>query len=107
MEAPDRAIQPADRVGRDLEQLRRVTGQVVGSVFFGTLLKSMRESNLKGSIGHGGRGEEVFAAQLHGIWAEQAGQASEGRLTRALYGRLAEQQRRISQSGGVGMGASS
>lgn len=58
------------------DQVRRVketTGRVIGSVFFGTLLKAMRESSLKGEYGHGGRGEEVFTAQLHGLIAEELG----------------------------------
>ena len=82
----------------DLRRLKEATGKVVGSVFYGTLLKSMRDSELKGVYGHGGRGEEVFAAQLHGIWAERLGEASNGGLTDVLYRRLAHQQRLVSQS---------
>ena len=75
-----------------LERLRQVTGQVVGSVFFGTLLKTMRESELKGKYGHGGRGEDVFAAQLHGVLAERMGEASNHGVSEALYRHLARQQ---------------
>jgi Rod binding domain-containing protein len=81
----------------DLQRLKEATGQIVGSVFYGTLLKSMRESELKGAYGHGGRGEEVFAAQLHGMWAERMGEASNGGLTDVLYRRLEHQQRLMSQ----------
>ncbi len=82
----------------DLHRLREATGQIVGSVFFGTLLKSMRESKLQGPFGHGGRGEEVFAGQLHGIWAEKAGQTTKGGIADALYNRLSHQQKLIRAS---------
>jgi len=95
------AFSPAARseslVQGDLQRLKEATGQIVGSVFYGTLLKSMRESELKGAYGHGGRGEEVFAAQLHGMWAERMGEASNGGLTDVLYRRLENQQRLMSQ----------
>ena len=54
----------------------RLGAEVVGTVFYGTLLKTMRASNLKGQYGHGGRGEEVFQAQLDQTLADQAGQAA-------------------------------
>lgn len=77
-----------------LDRLRETSGRIVGSVFFGTLLKTMRESNIKGSFGHGGRGEEVFSAQLHGILAERMGAAERGGLGEALY-RAFERQTRL------------
>ena len=95
--AISRAAGPDTTVQGDLQRLREATGQVVGSVFFGTLLKSMRDSEIKGQYGHGGRGEEVFAAQLHGMWAERMGEASNGGLTDVLYRRLEHQQRLMSQ----------
>ena len=82
----------------DLQRLREVTGRVVGSVFFGTLLKTMRESELKGPFGHGGRGEQVFAAQLHGILAERMGETMRGGLDEVLYRSLERQQRLISEA---------
>ena len=91
------AVRPESLVQGDLQRLKEATGQIVGSVFYGTLLKSMRDSELKGAYGHGGRGEEVFAAQLHGIWAERMGEASNGGLTDVLYRRLEPQQRLLSQ----------
>ncbi len=87
-----------DRVARDLKRLREATGTVVGSVFFGTLLQQMRESKLKGPYGHGGRGEEIFAAQLHGILAERAGNTVQRGLAQAIYRRLEAQQSRISRN---------
>jgi hypothetical protein len=82
----------AARVQREMTRLDDVTGKVVGSVFFGTLLRSMRQSEMKGAYGHGGRGEEVFAGQLHGIYAEQVGRSMRGGLKEALLDRLARQQ---------------
>lgn len=80
---------------RSAAQLRRLSGEIVGSVFYGTLLKTVRESPLKGSYGHGGRGEEVFSAQLHGILAERAGAARANGLADALYQRLLAQTERL------------
>ena len=78
-----------------LARLRSATGTVVGSLFYGTLLKSMRESETKGAYGHGGRGEEVFSAQLHQILAERAGAATRNGLGEALYRSLEPQTQRI------------
>lgn len=86
-----------EAVGRDLSRLKQTAGQVVGSVFFGTMLKMMHESPLKGKVGHGGRGEEVFAAQLHGVLAERAGTAMQRGLGEVLYKRLEHQQELVSR----------
>jgi hypothetical protein len=75
-----------------VKKLRDATDAVVGSVFFGTILKAMRNSKLKGEYGHGGRGEEVFGAQLHGVYAERMGGAMQGNLREALLNRLEKQQ---------------
>ena len=84
-------------VTSDLVRLRETVGQVFGSVFFGTLLKAMRDSDLKVSYGHGGYGEEVFAAQLHGLLAERAGTSVQNETAEAVFDRLARQQQRISE----------
>lgn len=80
-----------------LAELKRSTRQVVGSVFYGTLLQTMRDSKLKGPFGHGGRGEEVFSAQLHNLLAEKMGQATNGGLADVLYESLRAQQERIAK----------
>jgi hypothetical protein len=59
------------------------------------MLRTMRESKLNGTYGHGGRGEEVFAAQLDGLLAERAGSASSRGLGDFLYRHLAHQQKLI------------
>ena len=86
-----------DAVGRDLIRLRETAGRVVGSVFFGTLLKTMRESTLQGPYGHGGRGEEVFAAQLHDVLARRMGTRMHHGLHEAVYRSLEGQQRLIGE----------
>ena len=88
--------QSSESVDHNLGRLRETTGEVLGSVFFGTLLKTMRESGLEGPYGHGGRGEEMFAAQLHGLLAERMGIATKAGLGDVLYDRLERQQRGIS-----------
>lgn len=85
-------------VQTDLVRLRETAGNVVGSVFFATMLNTMRESPLQGRYGHGGRGEEVFAAQLHGVLAERAGTRAGGGITEQLLKRLERQQTLMSQS---------
>lgn len=77
--------------------LRRAIDQLVGNVFYGAMLRSLRASSMKGEYGHGGRGEEVFQAQLDQIIAERAGQAQRYSLNHAIYERLALQQSRIEQ----------
>jgi len=83
-------------VTRDLTRLREVTGKVVGNVFFGSMLKMMRDSKIKGTLGHGGRGEEVFSGQLHGILSERMGEKAHGGVVGALYKQLERQQQLIS-----------
>ena len=85
--APDKAV-----VRPELKKLRKATEQIVGSVFYGALLKTMRDSKLKGPFGHGGRGEEIFGAQLHGLWAEKMGEASHRGVADALFRHLERQQ---------------
>ena len=89
-------IEAAKAVNRDLETLRETTAQVVGSVFYGTLLKTMRQSVIQGDFGHGGRGEEIFAGQLDALIAERAGGATRGGLGETLYRWLERQQEGMS-----------
>ena len=77
----------ADPAARRVDELRGTAGRIVGSIFYGTLLRIQRESSLKGPYGHGGRGEEVFRAQLDQIFAEQAGRARASDLTDTIVSR--------------------
>lgn len=81
-----------------LAKLSDAVDQVVGSVFYGTLLRTMRSSSLQGPYGHGGRGEEVFGAQLDQVLAERAGRARGYGLAEAVVRQLAGQQLRIDRA---------
>lgn len=85
-----------------LRRLQQVSREVVGSAFFGTILKMSRDSKLKGAYGHGGRGEEIFTAQLHGVYAEQMGASMRTGLSDAIYRSLERQQRAMSRASGGG-----
>lgn len=89
------ATRRTDLADPKLAGLRETTNKLVGSVFFGTLLRTLRSSTLKGEYGHGGRGEEVFMGQLDQILAERAGQSRTYDLGEAILRRFAEQQLRV------------
>jgi hypothetical protein len=78
-----------------MARLRESVDTVVGSVFYGALLQTARKSPLKAKYGHGGRGEEVFSAQLDQVLAERAGQARGYSINEALFQHLARQQQRL------------
>ncbi|MBN1341936.1 MAG: rod-binding protein [Phycisphaerae bacterium] len=84
-----------DRLGRLIQdpeqrdkQLRERIDELVGITFFGTLLKTMRDSNLKGPYGHGGRGEEVFQGQFDQLLAQRLGKTGRFGLSEAIYRRM-------------------
>jgi Rod binding domain-containing protein len=80
------------------QRLRETADKLVGTMFYGTLLRQMRASTLKGPYGHGGRGEEVFGAQLDQVLAERAGGARSYSLTEAVVRQLIDQQHRIDRT---------
>ena len=102
---PDIMLSAAAPESQGTRRLKEVTGQVLGSVFFGTLLRIMRETESKGMYGHGGRGEEVFSAQLHGIFAERLGATLRTPLGEAIYRSLEGQQKRINQERSAARGS--
>lgn len=69
-------------------ELREAAQKLVGEVFYGTLLRQLRDSALKGEYGHGGRGEEVFRGQLDQVLASRAGTSGDNELTDALVKRF-------------------
>jgi Rod binding domain-containing protein len=81
-------------------ELREAAGKTVGSAFYGTIFQMMRESPFKTEIGSGGRGEEVFSAQLHGVLAERLGESKQCNLSDVLYRRLEKQQRLVDEAAG-------
>ena len=79
-------VEPATKVDSavrlELRRLRDATGRISGSIFYGTMLRTMRESVLKGE----------HAAQLHGILAERMGASGQNPLAESLYRHLERQQ---------------
>ncbi len=73
-----------------LAELRHAAEQLVGITFFQTLLQSAHNSTLKGEYGHGGRGEEMFTAQLDVVFAERAAESSRFGLVDEIYARMAK-----------------
>lgn len=71
------------------EQLRTAADQLVGSVFYGTLLRRMRSAEIQGPYGHGGKVEKMFQGQLDQILAERAGAARSTSLTDSIMKRYA------------------
>ena len=68
--------------------LRQAVDEMVGVTFFGEMLKLARNSAIKGEFGHGGRGEEIFGAQLDLEFARRAGRGMRNSLSNAIYNRL-------------------
>ncbi len=88
---PNAVVPPDESVRQtaDVERgLRTSIDEFVGSVFYGQLLKAMRNSPLKSDIGHGGRGEDVFAGQLDMELSQRIGRAGGFNLSDAIYRRL-------------------
>ena len=101
IDALSQSLSPVDTgANAPAERLRETAGKIVGRVFYGTMLKMLRESGLKGKYGHGGRGEEAFSAQLHDIFAERMGQADGNPLTEAVVKAYLKQAECISGEGG-------
>jgi hypothetical protein len=65
--------------------LRRAFDDFVGQTFYGQLLKSMRTSLGKPPYFHGGRGEEVFQAQLDQVMVEKMSDATAETLTGPMF----------------------
>lgn len=73
-------------------RLSEAADRIVGSIFYGTLLKALRSSSLGGEYGHGGRGEDIFQAQLDQVFAEEAGRSRSYSLSEAVARSYARQQ---------------
>jgi Rod binding domain-containing protein len=70
--------------------LKNTVDELVGTMFFGEVFKAMRQSGLKGKFGHGGRGEEVFSAQLHDVLAKRMAHNAKLGINESLYRRFAK-----------------
>ncbi len=70
--------------------VREKVGEFVGQFFYGTLLKQMQQSKLKGKYFHGGRGEEVFQMQLGMELAMRAGRSPNDPVAGRIYDAFVE-----------------
>jgi len=73
-------------------EMRAKVGDLVGNVFYGTLLRQMQESKIKGKYFHGGRGEEVFQAQLGMELAKRMGESPSDPMANMIYDALVRRQ---------------
>ncbi len=80
------AEEPVSKAAR--AQLAKAADEIVGSVFYGTMLRQMRSASMKGEYGHGGRGEEVFEAQLDQLYAKEMGLGKKVNLSDAIVDRF-------------------
>lgn len=65
--------------------MREKVGDLVGNVFYGTLIRQMQDSKIKGEYFHGGRGEEVFQAQLGMELAKRMGESPNDPMANMIY----------------------
>jgi hypothetical protein len=64
---------PAPRTGAKAAALRKSTGEFVGEIFYGTLLREMQKSKFKTKYLSGGRAEEAFQGQLASQMSKRIG----------------------------------
>jgi hypothetical protein len=77
--------QTAEAAKKDATELRDNVGEFVGNVFYGTLMRQMQNSKLKGKYLHGGRGEEVFQSQLNMEYAKRMGRSPNDPIANRIY----------------------
>jgi len=66
-------------------ELRSAFDSFVGEVFFGQLLKAMRNTVGKPAYFHGGRAEEIFQQQLDQVLAQKLSQASAEKFSGPMF----------------------
>jgi hypothetical protein len=74
--------------GQRRDAIRQAAQEVVGTTFLGEMLKMSRSSPFKNKMFHGGRGEEIFQAQLDTELTRRAGGSMQSNLTEAIVKRL-------------------
>ena len=78
------------------DDLKRVAADFE-SLFFGMLLKQMRQSVKKSEVFHGGRGEEIFQSLLDQEIAKKSAHSQPLGIARILYERYADHVRASEQ----------
>ena len=83
--ATDRAgLMPAAKpAGKD--QVRTTFDSFVGEVFYGQMLKAMRDTVDKPAYFHGGRAEEIFQGQMDQILSEKLSETTAEQFTGPMF----------------------
>jgi len=76
---------PADANAKQSSEVREAFDQFVGQTFFGQLMKSMRQSVGKPAYFHGGRGEEIFQAQMDQVLTERMTEATANTFSGPMF----------------------
>jgi Rod binding domain-containing protein len=85
--AGKRAAGGQDAASRRAEAREAANG-LVSVTFLMPMLKMMREDPFKSEMFHGGRGEEIFGAQLDEVLADRMAQSMQLPLADAVYRRI-------------------
>jgi Rod binding domain-containing protein len=72
---------------------REKVGELVGSIFYNTLIKQMQNSSMKSKMFHGGRGEEAFNGQLSAELSTRIGRSKQEPVSNAIYRAMAHRGR--------------
>lgn len=75
------------------KSLREAFDSFVGQVFFGQMLKAMRQTTGKPAYFYGGQAEEIFTQQLDQILAEKLSEASASSFTGPMFELFSMQRR--------------
>jgi len=67
--------------------VRKAFTSFVGETFFSQMIKSMRSTTDKAAYFHGGKGEEVFTAQLDQVLSEEMTTASADKFANPMFER--------------------
>lgn len=79
---------PTHGVSADTKKLDKAARQLVGTTFFGTLLKQMNQSPFKSEIFSGGRGEEAFSPLLNQHLVDRMSRGAGEKLVRSIVQRF-------------------
>ena len=82
---PAMSVSAAEVTSAAEPQLREVFDSFVGEVFYGQMLKAMRQTVGKPAYFHGGRAEEIFRGQLDQILAQRMAKTNTGGLTDSMF----------------------
>lgn len=81
----EKPVPPSLSVRGKAADLRRSTGEFVGDIFYGTLLREMQKSSFKTKYFNGGRGEEAFQGQLSQELAKRIGRTRNDAVAQRLF----------------------